>query len=71
MKLLKIMHKAFIKRRDLTPKEARKLDDFFLNIKVGVLTILLCGLIIFLIGFFGCNSSKVSDENIKDYEINP
>ena len=65
------MHRAFIKRKDLTPKEARILDDFFINIKVGFLTILFAAIVIFLVQMSGCNSEKVSDVDIKEYETNP
>jgi len=71
MKILKIMHRAFIKRKDLTPKELGILDDFFINIKVGFFTLIFAVVVIYLIQMSGCNSDSAYDLYKKEHEINP
>jgi hypothetical protein len=58
MKTLKAL-KHWIKGYRLHPKEARRLEDLWNNIKVGIITILLISLIIWLLSGMGVFETKV------------
>ena len=58
MKTLKAL-KHWIKGYRLHPKEARRLEDLWTNIKVGIITILLISLIIWLLSGMGVFETRV------------
>jgi hypothetical protein len=65
MKKLRIIRR-FLQGKRLSDKENRILGDFFNNIKIGVLTLLLLIGFLYLLNISGCYESRISDSELKE-----
>ena len=49
-----------IRKKDLTPKEGYKVDELLQNIKVGIITLLVTVILLYLINTPGCFNERLS-----------
>ena len=60
----------FINKKELQPKEYRFIDDIFLNIKSGLIAIVLTILVVFLLHTGGCFDRKVTKDDFNEINQN-
>ena len=65
MKKLRLIRR-FLQGKRLSVKEKNTLGDFFNNIKIGALTLLLLIGLLYLMNISGCYESRISDSELKE-----
>lgn len=70
MKTLKAL-KRFLLRKELSDKEIRLIKDFFHNVKVCILTIIVIVTIVFLLHESGFWESRITETELKELDLIP
>ena len=70
MKNLKLIRR-FLQGKRLSVKEKNILGDFFNNIKIGALTLLLLIGLLYLMNISGCYESQISKSELNDLNETP